>query len=111
MPDDGKGLFQDVAGTEQFYNPGQNIWQNCNFLPFPQISMLFASMQRFRGDISTENDNIDIGGGMSTTMISLKLVNAHIRRKEGIGKYKAKKEKRYKKHDEIGISKLFWARL
>jgi hypothetical protein len=99
MPDDGKGLFQDDAGTEQFYNPGQNIWQNCNFLPFPQISMLFASMQRFRRDISTENDNIDIGGGMSTTMISFKLVNAHIPRQ--------RRKKDIKKHDEVGIAKLF----
>jgi hypothetical protein len=61
-------------------------------------------MQRFRRDISTENNNIDIGGGMSTTLISLKLVNAHIRSQ-------AKKEKIYKKHDEIGIAKLFFPRL
>jgi hypothetical protein len=71
--------------------------------PFPQISMLFASMQRFRRDISTENDNIDIGGGMSATMSSLKLVNAHIPRQ--------KRKKGIKKHYEVGIAKLFCPRL
>jgi hypothetical protein len=47
------GLVYELS----IYNPGRNMWQKCNVLPF----------------------NIDVGeGGSSMPMISFQLVNTHI---------------------------------
>ena len=54
-----------IVSDTGVYNPGQNIWQKCRFVPLPPISMLFAPIHVFLREDFPENSNIDIGGGTS----------------------------------------------